>query len=90
MDSGCAAVLKSKHLSLLQKISEELGWPDADVHKEIQEGCKLVGFQKPTGIFGADKHSRHLKPALWSKIRSSPKSDFDDELWAFDYGRSHD
>ena len=23
-----------------------------------------------------------MKPALWSKIRSSPKSDFDDDLWA--------
>ena len=94
MDSGCAAVLKNKHFSLLQKISEELGWPDADVHKEIQEGFKLVGLQKPTGIFGADvkpgslseeelvKHCRHLKLALWSKIRNSPKSDFEDELWA--------
>ena len=94
MDSGCAAVLKGKHLSLLQKISEDLGWPDTDVHKGIQEGFKLVGMQKPTGIFGADvkprslseeelvKHSRHLKPALWSKIRSAPKSDFDDNLWA--------
>ena len=93
MDSGCAAVLKNKHLSLLQKIAEELGWPDADVHKEIREGFKLVGLQKPTGIFGVDvkprsfsedeliKHSRHLKPALWSKIRNSPKSDFDDDLW---------
>ena len=93
MDSGCAAVLKNKHLSLLQKIAEELGWPDVDVHKEIREGFKLVGLQKPTGIFGVDvkprslsedeliKHSRHLKPALWSKIRNSPKSDFDDDLW---------
>ena len=93
MDSGCAAVLKNKHLSALQKISEELGWPDVDVHKEIREGFKLVGLQKPTGIFGVDvkprslsedeliKHSRHLKPALWSKIRNSPKSDFDDDLW---------
>ena len=94
MDSGCAAVLKGKHLSLLQKISEDLGWPDTDVHKQIQEGFKLVGMQKPTGIFGVDvkprslseeelvKHSRRLKPALWSKIRSSPKSDVDDDLWA--------
>ena len=93
MDSGCAAVLKNKHLSLLQKISDDLGWKDVDVHKEIQEGFKLVGLQKPTGIFGADvkprsfsedeliKHSRHLKPALWSKIRNAPKSEFEDELW---------
>ena len=94
MDSGCAAVLRGKHLALLQKIAEDLCWPDVDVHKEIQEGFKLVGMQKPTGIFGADvkprslsedelvKYSRHLKPALWSKIRSSWKSDFDDDLWA--------
>ena len=93
MDSGCATVLKNKHLSLLQKISDDLGWKDVDVHKEIQEGFKLVGLQKPTGIFGADvkprsfsedeliKHSRHLKPALWSKIRNAPKSEFEDELW---------
>ncbi len=85
MDSGCAAVLRGKHLALLQKIAEGLGWPDGDVHKEIQEGLKLVGMQKPTGVFGADvkpgslsedelvKQSRHLKPALWSKIRSSSK-----------------
>ena len=94
MDSGCAAVLRGKHLALLQKIAEDLSWPDVDVHKEIQEGFKLVGMQKPTGIFGADvkprslsedelvKHSHHLKPALWRKIRSSSKSDFDDDLWA--------
>ena len=52
-----------------------------------------MGMQKPTGIFvdvkprslseeELVKHSRHLKPALWSKIRSAPKSDFDDDLWA--------
>ena len=45
MDAGCAAVLKGKHLSLLQKIAEDLSWPDGDVHKEIQEGFKLVGMQ---------------------------------------------
>ncbi len=94
MDSGFAAVLRGKHLALLQKIAEDLGWPDSDVHK-IQEGVKLVGMQKRTGIFEADvkprslsedelvkqSHSRHLKPALWSKIRSSSKGDFDEDLW---------
>ena len=54
MDSGCVAVLRGKHLALLQKIADDLGWPDGDVHKEVQEGFKLVGMQKPTGIFGAD------------------------------------
>ena len=60
MDSGCAAVLRGKHLALLQKIAEDLCWPDVDVHKEIQEGFKLVGVQKPTGIFGADVKPRSL------------------------------
>ena len=49
MDSGCAAVLRGKHLALLQKIAEDLGWPDGDVRKEIQEGfnSSLWGCRNP-------------------------------------------
>ena len=60
MDAGCAAVLKCKNLALLKQISEEINWPDAEVHNEIRQGFKLVGMQKPTGIFGLDVKPRSL------------------------------
>ena len=93
MDSGCAAVLKGKNLALLKHIADDIHWPDADIHEEIRRGFKLVGMQKPTGIFDPDvkprtlseheliKQSRHLKPALWSKVSKSSEGEHDSGLW---------
>ena len=93
MDPGCASVLKGKHLALLEKIATELQWPDVSVHKEIRDGFRLVGLQKPSGVFSKDvKHrtlserellsqSKHIKPALWGKISSAPATEYQQDLW---------
>ena len=59
----------------------------------MRQGFKLVGMQKPAGIFDLDvkprslsedeliKQSLHLKPALWAKVRNSPSVGLDQELW---------
>eukprot|EP00435_Cladocopium_sp_Y103_P013398 s4340_g3.t1 len=93
MDSGCARVLKGKHLALLEKLATEIDWPDKSIHTEIRSGFKLVGMQSPSGIFMPDikprtlseedltKQLRFLKPALWGKVQSSPPADYDNEIW---------
>ncbi|CAK9004344.1 unnamed protein product, partial [Durusdinium trenchii] len=84
---------EGKHLALLEKIATELQWPDVSVHKEIRDGFRLVGLQKPSGVFSKDvKHrtlserellsqSKHIKPALWGKISSAPATEYQQDLW---------
>ena len=93
MDSGCALVLKGKHLALLEKLATDFDWPDKNIHQEIRQGFKLIGLQEPSGVFNADikprslteeelvKQLKFLKPALWGKVQASPKMDYEEELW---------
>eukprot|EP00435_Cladocopium_sp_Y103_P066931 s1136_g29.t1 len=93
IDSGCARVLKGKHLALLEQLATEINWPDTAVHAEVRNGFKLIGMQPPSGIFAADikprtlseedlnKQLRFLKPALWLKVQSATRTDYEQELW---------
>ena len=93
MDPGCAAVLKGKHLALLEKLATTINWPDATIHEDIRSGFKLVGMQKPTGVFAADIKPRTLsvaeleaqmqfiRPALWRKIQTENDTEYCQELW---------
>ena len=93
MDPGCSAVLKGKRLLLLEKIANEISWPDKCLHRELREGFRLVGLQQPSGVFPADvkprmydenalmKQSTFTKLALWQKIQKAPPADFEQELW---------
>ena len=40
MDSGCATVLRGKHLALLQSLAQSVNWPDTKIHEEIREGLQ--------------------------------------------------
>eukprot|EP00438_Fugacium_kawagutii_P013469 Skav231273 [mRNA] locus=scaffold2436:470175:474164:- [translate_table: standard] len=93
MDSGCSAVLKGKRLALLERLANDIDWPDRSLHEEIRNGFKLVGMQQPTGVFAADVKPRTLsadelenqlefiKPALWNKMQSEQQADYAHELW---------
>eukprot|EP00438_Fugacium_kawagutii_P029267 Skav207045 [mRNA] locus=scaffold709:16974:19130:+ [translate_table: standard] len=93
MDTGCAAVLKGKHLALLERLANMIDWPDRSLHEEIRNGFKLVGMQQPTGVFAADVKPRTLsadelenqlefiKPALWNKMQSEQQAEYANELW---------
>eukprot|EP00435_Cladocopium_sp_Y103_P058672 s441_g20.t1 len=93
MDSGCARVLKGKHLALLERLATDIGWPDTTVHSEMRDGFKLIGMQPPSGVFAADikprtlseadltKQLQFLKPALWGKVQAAQQTDFEQELW---------
>ena len=93
MNPGCASVLRGKNLALLEELAREFQWPDTNIHADIKDGFKLVGMQQPSGIFAADikprslseedlvKQLKFLQPALWGKVQSSPKADYEQELW---------
>lgn len=87
------AVLGSKRLLLLKRISDDLGWPDGDWFSDTCKGFSLVGVQKPTGVFRREprpqertaeefaKACKFIRPALLGKVRSGGVNDHSDELW---------
>ena len=93
MDGGCAAVLNGKHLALLERLAKDIDWPDLDIHASIREGFQLVGMQQPSGIFESDikprtlsrnellQQAKFIKPALWKKIETGRREQYDEELW---------
>ena len=93
MDHGCASVLRGKHLALLEEIATEIQWPDGTIHSDIKDGFKLIGMQQPSGIFASDikprslseddlvKQLKFLQPALWGKVQSGPRADYEVDLW---------
>ena len=93
MDHGCAGVLRGKHLALLEEFATEIQWPDDTIHSDIRNGFKLIGMQQPSGIFASDikprslseddfvKQLKFLQPALWGEVQSSPRADYEVDLW---------
>ena len=93
MEPGVAAVMRGKHILLLEKIAASFGWPDMDVFKCLKNGFPLVGESQPSGIFDVDRkpasltreellqHSKFLRPALWAKVSSTPLDDTAKCIW---------
>ena len=93
LEPGVRKVLKSKRLLLLQRIAEDIDWPDAGLFQQIQEGFELVGNQGPSGVFATelrpaqltvsqlDDLVKFMKPALLGKVRSADLDDDAQLLW---------
>ena len=92
-------MLKGKKLLLLllRKVAASLGWPDEALHDELIRGFRITGLQDASGVFGLDprpasgtkedllKQSKHLRPALWAKIKGAPLDSLGRELWDITY-----
>ena len=93
MDGGCAAVLKGKRLALLEKLATEVNWQDKDVHEQLRKGFRLVGVQRPTGVFGNDvkpnttteaelmKRAQFIQPSIWGKLKSAKREEGEQAIW---------
>ncbi|CAE7446306.1 unnamed protein product [Symbiodinium microadriaticum] len=93
MEPGVAAVMRGKHILLLERIAASFGWPDTEVFKCLKNGFPLVGESQPSGIFDVDRkpasltreellqHSKFLRPALWAKVSSSPLDETARCIW---------
>ena len=46
-----AKVLSGKRLLLLEKIANDIKWPDVGLHKELREGFMTTGYSKPCSVF---------------------------------------
>ena len=57
-------VLKPKRALLLQRIAEDIKWPDVELFNQLREVFDLVGNQGPSVVFAAD-----LRP-LYARFRS--------------------
>ena len=102
LDPGVASVLKGKKLLLLRKVATSLGWPDEALHDELIRGFRITGLQDASGVFGLDprpasstkddllKQSKHLRPALWAKIKGAPLDSLGRELWDITYAEYSD
>ena len=74
------AVLKGKRLLLLEKLANDVDWPDKNLHQELRDGFLLTGYAGPTGIFkteirpaNLDKQqlmmdAKYLRPLILGKI----------------------
>lgn len=90
---GVAKVLAGKNLLLLERIAEDLDWPDKHLISDIQSGFKLTGNPIPSGILAPEfkpaileeadlwKQAKFIKPALWSKVANQGTQPFSEELW---------
>ena len=93
LDPRVGAVLGSKRLLLMQKVAEDIGWPDRDLFKELAMGFRLVGNATKSNIFQQGlkaaslseeqlmRDAKFLKPALLGKIRASGGGEHAKELY---------
>ena len=88
-----ASVVRGKKLLLLDRIAKSLDWPDEHLHHDLTHGFRLVGEEKPSGVFPLDpkpaeltvdglmEQAEVLKPLLWDKIAQSPANPHEQELF---------
>ena len=88
-------VLRGKRLVLLEKLADEVDWPDKSIHEELRQGFMLTGYVPPTGVFKADlkpakmdkaqlmKDSKFLRPLILGKLKHA-SMDTEDEQTLYD------
>ena len=93
MDPCVAKVLQGKRLLLLERVADDLGWPDKSLHSELREGFRLTGTQFPSGVFDhacklaeisevqLHEKGKFLRPALWAKQRRANPPEVGKALW---------
>ncbi|CAE6964726.1 SLC24A2 [Symbiodinium natans] len=86
-------LMAGKKLLLLDRIAKSLDWPDEHLHHDLTHGFRLVGEEKPSGVFPLDpkpaeltvdglmEQAEVLKPLLWDKIAQSPANPHEQELF---------
>ena len=97
-----AIVLKGKRLLLLDRIAKSLDWPDKNLHSDLTHGFRLVGEERPSGVFPLDpkpaetsveglmEEAALLKPLLWEKISQSPDGPHDQALFDITHAECHE
>ena len=93
LDSGVRRVLKGKRVLLLQRIAEDLGWPDRTLFDELRDGFVLVGCQPPSGVFDTElkpaissvehfsQSMKFMRPALIGKVKAGHDDANSQALW---------
>lgn len=83
---------EGKRFAVLEKMAQEINWPDTQLRREIVQGFKLIGRGTATGVFEESiKHAtltedelmdqcKSLKPMIIGKMLNSPKPEYCDEL----------
>lgn len=74
------ALPKPKRNLLLQKIANDIDWPDASLHEGLMSGFRLVGAPRASHVFKPELRpgvlkeedftgkAKHLKCNTWGKI----------------------
>ena len=88
-----SAVLQHKRLLLLERIAGSVDWPDVALHEDLRCGFRLVGDQKPCGIFDLEPRpsslsqseleecSKFVRPAILGKVKASSCDEDSVKLW---------
>ena len=65
-------IARPKRLLLLRRIAGEIGWPDAKLHDELEQGFKLTGMASASGVFRPDLRPASLsEEELYSNLMSA-------------------
>ena len=93
LDPGVRSALGSKRLLLMQKIAEQIGWPDTELFDEFASGFRIVGNATRSHVFQVGlkaaslseaqlmSDAKFLKPALLGKIKSGGAGEHAAELY---------
>ncbi|CAE7406578.1 unnamed protein product [Symbiodinium sp. CCMP2592] len=88
-----AGVSKGKRLLLLDRIAKSLDWPDLHLHEDLVHGFRIVGDERPSGVFPFEPNaasltvdelvdqSRLTKHLIWSQIRDAPLDQTSQQLF---------
>lgn len=85
-------LVKDKQFLLLQKLAQDIEWPDRQIHSEMVQGFRLVGAGTKSGVFKPEvkhatmteeqlvKRAKYLRPLILGRIASSEPPDYLAEL----------
>ena len=92
-EQGVRSVLKGKRLLLLQRIAEDINWPDKTLFDELKQGFEVVGCQPPSSVFGTElrpalssvdqfkQSMKFMRPALIGKVKAAKEAGHHGALW---------
>ena len=65
-----AQLMTGKQFLMLQKLAEDIGWPDTSIHEEMLRGFRLVGKGSVSGVFKPEvKHAVLSEKELVQKAK---------------------
>ena len=85
-------LVKDKKFLMLQKLANDMDWPDKSIHEEMMHGFRLVGKGTKSGVFKAEtkhaslseeellKKAKFIRPMVLGRVANSEKPEWLEDL----------